>query len=502
MTRRGWPGSLRVPAGRAVPDPLTALRPALPGEALHARVTRTLREAIASGALPGGTRLPGHRALATRLGVSRNTLVDALGQLEAEGYVQVSPRSGTRVVLRGLPAVTPPGTPLPLSAWATRALAGRVPDAGGGYAVDFRVGQPVPDLYPAGAWAQALARQARAAGQETRPPAGHTGPDAELGPLETRRALAAYLGAERGARVTPDMVMLTGGTQASLDALARVFLEEGRTAAVEDPTYPGARAALSATGATLHPVPVDAWGLDPAALPAQATLLYLTPGAQYPTTVTLPAARQAEVVAWARSAGALILEDDYAADLHHGARPPAALQGLAPERVVLLGTFSKSLAPVTRSGYLVAPPGVIHVLAGTRPLTDRAPATLDALALADVLASGAYARHLRRARQTIRHRHEVLVAALAAGLPEWQVTPTRAGLHVHVTLPPSWGETELVAAAAAASVALTPAAPLAHLPRPPAVLLAFAHLSPEQLREGAARLARACAPHPAAFPSR
>ncbi|EYB69451.1 GntR family transcriptional regulator [Deinococcus phoenicis] len=479
-----------------MPEPLggrlEGLRPALPGEALHARVARTLREAILEGTLTEGVRLPGHRTLAAQLGVSRNTLVDALAQLGAEGYVQASPRSGTRVAVPGSTRTAAPSspaapdTPLPLSAWATRALAGRVPDAGGGYAVDFRVGQPVPDLYPAGAWAQALARQAREAGQAP----SLADVDTELGPLETRRALAAYLNAERGARVTPGMVMLTGGTQASLDALARVFLEEGRVAATEDPTYPGARAALGATGASLCPVPVDADGLNPAALPGRATLLYLTPGAQYPTTVALPAARQAEVVAWARGAGAFILEDDYAADLHHGARPPAALQGLAPERVILLGTFSKSLAPVTRSGYLVAPERVIRVLAGTRPLTDRAPATLDALALADVLASGAYARHLRRARQAIRHRHEVLLAALAASLPGWRVTPARAGLHVHVTLPPGLSEEAAVTRAAQAGVALTPAAPLARLPRPPAVLLAFAHLPPERLREGVGRLAR------------
>lgn len=473
--------------GLALPD---SLLPALPGEALHTRVARTLRELILSGTLPEGTRLPGHRALATRLGVSRNTLVDALTQLEAEGYLRASPRSGTRVAVPGGASTQAADTPLPLSAWATRALAGRVPDAGGGYAVDFRPGQPVPELYPAGAWAQALARRAREV--EQTPPALE--PEAELGPLETRRALAAYLNAERGARVTPDMVMLTGGTQASLDALARVFLEEGRVAALEDPTYPGARAALGATGAVLVPVPVDAAGLIPAALPPKATLLYLTPGAQYPTTATLPAARQAEVVAWARRTGALILEDDYAADLHHSGRPPAALQGLAPERVLLLGTFSKSLAPVTRSGYLVAPERVIRVLAGTRPLTDRVPATLDALALADVLASGAYARHLRRARQVIRHRHEVLLAALAAELPEWAVTPARAGLHVHVTLPSGLSEDEVVSAAARAGVALTAAGPLAQLSRPPAVLLAFAHLPPERLREGVARLRGAVLP--------
>ncbi|ANE43730.1 aminotransferase-like domain-containing protein [Deinococcus puniceus] len=468
------------------------LLPTLPGEVLHARVARTLRDAVQRGVLVQGARLPGHRTLAAQLGVSRNTLVDALAQLQAEGYVSAGERSGTRVAVPPAAAVAPAvQPPLPLSAWATRALAGRITDAGGVYAVDFRVGQPVPDLYPAGAWALALARRAGQAssGQLGLPPDSPTEPGLnELGPLETRRALAAYLNAERGARVTPDMLMLTGGTQWALDALARVFLEEGRVAATEDPTYPGARAALAATGATLLPVPVDEYGIDPAALPAHATLLYVTPGCQYPTTAALPAARSGAVIAWARACGAFILEDDYAADLHHTARPPAVMQGLAPDRVLLLGSFSKSLAPVTRSGYLVAPPDVVRVLAGTRPLTDRAPGVLDALALADILSSGAYARHLRRARQNIRHRHDTLLEALAAHLPGWNPTPARAGLHVHVTLPPHLTEADAVALARRADVALTPAAPLAVLPRPPAVLLGYAHLSPEAIRDGVRRM--------------
>ncbi|GGM06562.1 GntR family transcriptional regulator [Deinococcus aerophilus] len=466
------------------PDGLNGvtLLPALPGEALHTRVARTLRDAVTRGVLSEGSRLPGHRRLAAALGVSRNTVVDAVAGLEAEGYLRVQGRSGTVV---GVPAmhasVAAPDAPLPLSAWATRALAGGLFDAGGDYAVDFRVGQPVPELYPEAAWTAALARQAGRAVQS------HGAFD-PLGPLETRRALAAYLNAERGARVTPEMVMLTGGTQSALDALARVFLEPGRVAAVEDPTYPGARAALAATGAAVRAVAVDDCGLRPGALPPQATVLYLTPGCQYPTTVALPAARRAELIAWARHGNAFILEDDYAADLHHTARPPSVMQGLAPDRVILLGSFSKSLAPVTRSGFLVAPPPVVRVLAGTRPLTDRAPGTLDALALADVLASGAYARHLRRVRQVIAHRQEVLLAALAAGLPEWQAQPARSGLHLYARLPPGLPEQQVLRHAARQGVALTPVAPLAAGVHPPAMLLAFAHLTPETIRAGVRRL--------------
>ncbi|WP_371809908.1 PLP-dependent aminotransferase family protein [Deinococcus sp. JMULE3] len=464
-------------------DALT-LPPAQPGETRHAQVTRTLRTAITRGLLPEGTRLPGHRRLAEHLGVARNTLVDALAQLELEGYVQAQGRSGTRV---SVPAHAPPPpatTTLPLSAWAQRALAGQIEDAGGEYLVDFRVGQPVPDLYPEAAWTQALARraaQALRAGQ----------PDDPLGPLETRRALAAHLNAERGAQVTPDMILLTGGTQGALDALARVFLEPGRVAAVEDPTYPGARAALAATGAQVQPVPVDDQGVRPDRLPAQATLLYVTPGCQYPTGAALPATRRQALITWARRGGAFILEDDYAADLYHAARPPAVLQGVAPDRVILLGSFSKSLAPVTRSGFLVAPPDVVRVLAATRPLTDRVPGRLDALALADVLASGAYSRHLRRARATLTHRRDVLTHELATHLPGWTPHPAPGGLHLYLPLPPAWTEDRALNRAAIHGVAVGAVAPLAQDRHPPAVLLGFAHLKVEQLRTGAARLGAA-----------
>lgn len=485
-------------AGKGIRALIPELLPALAGEALHARVARTLREAIALGTLTEGARLSGHRLLAQQLGVSRNTLVDALGTLEAEGFVEVRGRSGTRVCVppRLAPPVPAPA-PMPLSAWATRALAGGVTDAGGEYLVDFRLGQSVPELYPARAWAQALARRAATPPTETQ--------DDPLGPLETRRALTAYLRAERGAVLTPDMVMLTGGTQSALDALARIFLEEGRLAVIEAATYSGAKSAFLATGASLFPVPLDEGGLQPAALPAQATLLYATPACQYPTTVTLGAARRQRVLEWAARAGTFVLEDDYAADLHHTGRPPAVMQGLAPERVILLGSFSKSLAPVTRSGFVVAPPEVIRVLAATRPLIDRSPSVLDALALADLLASGTYTRHLRGARQGLAHRHDILLGELRQHLPTWQPRPSRAGLHLHVGLPPELSESEALAGAQAHGVALTPSSAFygpelragakndAASPTliQPSVLLAFAHLSPEALRSGVRRLAAA-----------
>ena len=463
--------------------PLPPLLPPRVGEAQHQRVARSLREAVQGGALPQGSRLS-TRSLAQAWAVARNTVQDAVDQLQAEGYVEVRPRSGSyvahRAEVRPTAEVQPPA--VPLSGWATRALSGQHPDAAGQFAVDMRLGQS-PGLFPSELWAQALAR--RAGDAEALLAVG------ELGPAETRRAIADWLTRERGASVTPEMVMLTGGTQSALDLLSRTYLEPGRTAVIEDPGYPGARRAFAAVGAALHPVPVDAGGLDISLLPAHASLAYVTPGCQFPTTATLGAARRQDLLAWARQSRCFILEDDYAADFHHAARPPAPLQGLAPERVILLGTFSQSLAPALRSGYLVAPPAVLDILARTRPLTDRHPPTLDALALADFLASGGYMRHLRRARAQVAHRHEVLLDTLRATLPQLRPRAARAGLHLYLPLPGGASETEIRSRAADLGLGLNGAAEYGTLPAVPALLLAYAHLTPERLRDGVRRLGEA-----------
>ncbi|GGJ60786.1 MocR-like pyridoxine biosynthesis transcription factor PdxR [Deinococcus aquiradiocola] len=466
----------------SLPDLLAAR----PGEAQHVRVTRSLRDAVVQGHLSPGTRVSTRR-LAQAWGVARNTVQDAVDQLQAEGYLEVRARSGSYVAPRGAtPGPAVQDVPrVPLSGWATRALSGGRSGVPGQYDLDLRLGQSA-GLFPSEVWAQALAR--RAGDADALLSAG------ELGPQETRHAIAQWLTRERGASVTPDMVMLTGGTQSALDLLSRTYLEPGRVAVMEDPGYLGARRAFEAVGATVHPVPVDAGGLDVTRLPPNPTLTYVTPGCQFPTTATLGAARRQALLAWATRTQSFILEDDYAADFHHTARPPAPLQGLAPHSVLLLGTFSQSLAPALRSGYLVAPPAVLDVLARTRPLTDRHPPTLDALALSDFLASGGYVRHLRRARTQVTHRHDVLLAALHATLPQLDVLPARAGLHLRVPLPHGQREEDVTARAARLGLGVSGAHEYASLPHAPALLLGFAHLPPDALREAARRLALALQP--------
>ncbi|AFZ69006.1 PLP-dependent aminotransferase family protein [Deinococcus peraridilitoris] len=468
------------------------LLPAQSAEALYRRVYRSLRAAILSGEWPAGRRLPSSRELAREWGVARNTVIEAVELLMVEGYLVARPASGT-FVAPSLAPEHPRGAlsqtedqhpPLHLSGWAERALAAEpAREAELHFEFDFRPGQVPTDIFPSEAWAQALSARSR--------DLQRGGYGDELGPLETREALVAYLRRERGVQATPDMLMLTSGSQGSLDALARVFLEPGRHVAVEDPGYLGARRVFEAAGAHIHAVPVDEDGLMPEALPSEATLLYVTPAHQFPTGAILPAERRMRILEWARRTGAWVIEDDYNSEFRFGSRPLTALQGLSPHGVIYVGTFSKSLAPALRSGYLVAPARLVRTLARARALTDRQPPTLDALALAEFLQGGQYARHVRYARGLAEERAEALRAALERHLPSWRPRFSGAGLHLYVELPPELDEKEVRRRAGEAGVGVGIASEYALTPQPSAVLLAFAHLSPLRIGPGIERLARA-----------
>ena len=473
----------------------------LPGVPLHRQLYQGLRERILDGRLRSGERLPSTRALAGELGVGRNTVLEAFEMLLAEGYLEARTGSGTYVTT-SLPDAPPrrlPGEPelarsvsppVWRSAWARRALEGRPPEnvlppPGTRSFIHLRNGYLPAEPFPWPVW-ERLARQ-----RLTRPDASNYQYGEPTGLSELRTAIADYVGRARGVRAGPDQVMVTSGSQGVLDLVARVLVDPGDVVALEDPSYTGARRAFAASGAQLAAVPVDEQGLNPQGLPPGARLVYVTPSHQFPTGAVLPVGRRLAVLEWASRAGAWVLEDDYDSEFRYSGRPLAAMQGLAPERVIYCGTFSKALYPGFRLGFLVAPPELVATLREVRYVVDRQPPSLEQQILTDLLREGHFERHLRRMRVVYAERRAALLAVLRERLPDWRWRDSGAGLHLHVRLPDGQVESEVVARAAAAGVGLYGASQYFLEPRtaPPALVLGYAHLEVATIREAIARVA-------------
>lgn len=445
---------------------------------LRAQVEVELREAIRSGRLPPGTELPSSRALAADLGVTRGVVVAAYDQLVAEGYLLA--RAGSGTVVNARPHATPPARPT-TTAGGDRVL------------VDFS--PAVPDLaqFPRAAWLRAT-RSALA-----------TLPDADLGYVDPlglpalRRELADYLARVRGIDADPARIVVTGGFGGGFTLAVQALGALGhRLAGVEDPGYVGARRLLDLAGLPWAPVPVDTGGIAVDALAATgATAAVVTPAHQSPTGAVLSSARRSELVAWARDVDGYVLEDDYDAEYRYDRQPVGAVQGLAPDRVVYVGTASKSIAPGLRLGWLVLPDALVEPVRAVRLVDDGFPATVHQAAYAAFLAAGDRDRLLRRTRRLYRRRRDALVAAVAAHLPGAIPSGASAGLQVLVTLPdvPVEAEAAIVAAAAERGVrvvSLERYRASAPAPGEPArLVLGYGRVTPEEVDAGVRRLAEA-----------
>jgi len=376
---------------------------------LYRQLYNAVRAAILDGQLPAGARLPATRVLAVDLGLSRTTVLTAMAQLLAEGYVEGKRGSGT-CVARILPDAAlhigrAPAGVGPSSSATGRTLSRRGqllataslgPSRDAGMARAFRPGVPALDLFPWKTWLAIEGRLLRRLSGALRlydNPAGYR-------PL--RQAVADYLGAARAVRCEADQVIVVAGSQQALDLVARVLLDPGDAVWVEEPGYAGAKGALAAAGARVVPAPVDAEGLDVAAARqrcAAARLAYVTPSHQYPLGMTMSLSRRLALLRWASDAGAWVVEDDYDSEYRYTGRPLAALQGLDTEgRVIYTGTFSKVLFPALRLGYLVVPTDLADAFARAKALTDRGSPVLGQAMLADFLAEGHFGRHIRRMR--------------------------------------------------------------------------------------------------------
>ncbi|MCA2223218.1 MocR-like pyridoxine biosynthesis transcription factor PdxR [Nonomuraea aurantiaca] len=383
------------------------------GVPLSAQLTGWLRQAMLAGTLPPGERLPSSRGLAEQLGVSRTVVTEAYQQLYAEGWLEGRHGSGTFVAALETShlAVEPPAAPEP----PPRPPAERT--------IDLTPGTPWVRHYDHAAWKRAWRRAADL------PPGDHPDP---YGLPYLRELLADHLRRARAVTVGPENVLVTRGTGNGLDLCALALLREGGRAGVEDPGYHVARTVFGARGAKVVPCPVDEEGVIVESLPDDLRVLYTTPAHQYPLGGRLPIPRRERLLAWARSTGAIIVEDDYDAEFRYDVAPLPALYGLDPSRVVLLGTLSKTLSPDIGVGWLVGSPELLDRIAAIRvSMSDRTSGPVQQ-AVATLLERGDLDRHLRRMRLEYARRRGAIVEILG---PVCRLRGDTAGLHVLAELP-------------------------------------------------------------------
>lgn len=476
---------------------------------LSRQLYERLRQTILSGHMKAGARLPSTRGLASQLGVSRNTVFAAYMQLFAEGYILGKVGYGTSVAplapdkllnvpsktctiqqmaesqpsvelsQRGRALLQAPHLPRTAFAWES------------GQSPAFRIGIPALDAFPFDLWTRLLARRARRSFSELSGdwhPAGYR-------PL--REAIAAYLGLIRGIACDADQIIITAGAQGAMDLAARVLLDPGDAAWMENPGYLGARGALLSAGARLIPVPVDAEGLDVAAgimREPMARLAAVTPSHQASLGVTMSLARRLALLSWAKERRAWILEDDYDSEYRFAGRPLAALQSLDEAgRVIYIGTFSKVLFPTLRLGYLVAPPALVEALIAARRFIDMHIPVLEQSVIADFMNEGYFTRHIRRMRQLYAGRRAALVTALRQEFQgTLEVQAPEAGMHLVGWLPPGIDDRMASCQAAAHGVQTPPVSAFCLEPlQRGGLLLGYAAVNEREIAEGVHRLAAA-----------
>ena len=396
---------------------------------LSGEIYRQLRRAIVAGRLRPRDPLPPSRELARQLTVSRTTVAIAYDRLAGEGFVTARVGAGTFVseylaTASGRPAKQRTGDALRARpVWRAIPL----PTAFARPArFDFRTGLPDASLFPHDAWRRLTARQLRSEATAA------TVYDDPAGNRRLREAIARHIGVSRGVQASAEDIIVTNGTQQALAMIARVLLSPGDCVAVEDPGYGPARWVLQAFGAQLRGVAVDRDGLDVHALPRQARAVYVTPSHQYPLGVAMTLPRRLALLDWADRHNAAIIEDDYDSEFRFGGRPIEPLRMLdTTGRVIYVGSFSKTMLPTLRLGFIVSPPSLRKALCKAKFVADWHCATTTQAVLAQFIESGGFARHIRKVREVYRTRHQAIAKALARDFADHlEVVPSTAGLHI------------------------------------------------------------------------
>ncbi|MFD7610492.1 PLP-dependent aminotransferase family protein [Streptomyces sp. NPDC059828] len=446
------------------------------GESLTAQIQKFIRQEVQQGILHPGTRLPATRRLAEDLGVSRSVVVEAYAQLSAEGYLEAARGAGTRVTGHlsrdaVVPALLDEG-PVPAVRW------------------DLRPGGHNAPGVPHREWLTAYQRIL-----QSPQPVGTSYPPL-AGEPELRIELARHLGRLRGVRATPSTVLVVAGFAQALALLCAALPAAGITElAVEDPCHPGQRRFVQDGGMRVLPVPVDEEGIDVDALAATtARAVLVTPAHQFPTGAVLSARRREALIRWARAVNGWVIEDDYDGGLWYDDRSPRplALQRTGSDRVIYAGTASKLLGPGLRLGWLTAPEEILHELLRVRARHDLGSESFTQLALAELLRSGVFDRHVRRLTRRCSARSDALREAVRTQLPGAVVLGPAAGLHACVRLPPHTDEAALVAGALRRRILVRGGAAFASVPRgaAPALVVGHAHLPLSGVAEAFRELGR------------
>ncbi len=447
---------------------------------LTARIYHQLLAAILDGRLTTDERLPASRELARRLDVSRNTVAAAYERLAAEGFVSGRAGAGTFVcappVLRTRRA--PSGGVQPRSVWELPLL---TPPGPAEY--EFRIGVPDPQLFPLATWRRLISQELRPAA--LRPadygdPAGHP---------SARAAIARHVGVSRSVQAGPQDVLITQGAQQALDLIGRVLIEPGTCVAVEEPGYRPARRVFQTLGARVVGVPVDGEGLDVTALPHSTQLIYVTPSHQFPLGTPMSLARRCALLAWAERHEVVIIEDDYDSEFRFSDRPLEPLQSLDRQgRVIYVGSFSKTLLPMLRLGFMIAPASLQPALVAAKQVTDWNGDRTAQAALASLIDEGLLARHIRKATRAYAARHEQIGSALRRDFVDLlEPVPSAAGLHLSTRLVAPG--IDLDAAVRRSGVIVRTVGSFSTAPpRWDGLVLGYGGIQPERIDEGLRRL--------------
>lgn len=431
---------------------------------LYQQLTEEIRSAVLEGRLKPKQKLPSSRSLAKSLSISRSTVTQSYEQLESEGYLETLGGSGTYVCHQlvdewlNLPPIEltnkPQSKDLNLSQFGQSLISiNRLQVSEPDYEISFRYGNPAISYFPIQQWRKLLNRHCNnsAALLNYAEEAG--------GYFPLKVEIADYLGRSRAVRCTPEQVIVVNGSQQALDLIGRLTLNPGDWVAIEEPGYLGARCCFMGQSANLEPIPVDEDGLDLEFLSQcdrDFKLIHVTPSHQFPTGVILSLKQRIALLQWAQTTGTLIIEDDYDSEYRYGEQPIPALQGMDKNQsVIYIGTFSKTMFPSLRIGYLVVPPHWVSIIGKAKWLCDRSVPLLEQYALTDWIREGDFEKHIRRMRKLYNSRRQALISVFEKHFGDRvKIIGANAGIHVMVKIETDKSDRIIIEQAAAEGIGL------------------------------------------------